>query len=419
MRTSNTFGVHFILRMNKEKNGIAPVYARIVVNGNRIEVALKKSLSVGDWNSQKGLAKPKNDDLKIFNNYLEQIRGMMSGYYQELVIAKKLITPEAIKNKFLGVEEQENTLCTLMDYHNVHMKEVLAKGTIKNYFTTVRYLKEFVLKQFKKRDVYLSELDYQFITKFEYFLRTYQPIDHHKGMENNGVMKHLERFQKMIRLGVKLGWIDKNPFEFFKLKMQKVERGYLTTDELLAIEQKKFDIERIQYVKDLFVFSCYTGMAYIDVMQLTPHNIMIGMDGNHWIKTTREKTDTSVNVPILPKAASIIEKYKNSPKAIAMGTLFPVISNQKLNSYLKEVADLCNIESHLTFHLARHTFATTVTLSNGVPIETVSKMLGHTTIRTTQIYAKVVERKVSDDMLMLREKLESKDREHKKNLRKA
>ena len=187
----NTFGVHFILRMNKEKNGSAPFYARIVVNRSRIEIALKKSVKISDWDPSKGFARPKNDNLKIFNSYLEQVRGVLSGYYQELVLAKKLISPEAIKNKFLGVEEQENTLVTLINYHNTHMKQILATGTIKNYYTTVRYLKEFISSQFKKDDIYLSELDYQFITQFEYFLRKYKPVDHHKGMENNGVMKHL------------------------------------------------------------------------------------------------------------------------------------------------------------------------------------------------------------------------------------
>ncbi len=300
MRSSSTFGVHFILRMNKEKDGIAPVYVRINVNGARVEMSLKKSVKIADWNPSKGIAKAKNTDLKILNNYLEEVKGLFSSYYREMVLAKKLITPEALKNQFLGIQEQENTLMSLIDYHNLQMREVLAYGTIKNYYTTAKYLKEFVSVQFKKQDIYLTELDYQFITQFEYFLRTYVPTDHHKGMENNGVMKHLERFRKVIRLGVKLGWMDKNPFELFKLKLQKVERGYLTNEELISIEEKLFSLQRIQYAKDLFVFSCYTGMAYIDVMQLTPDNIILGIDGNYWIKTIREKTDTSVNVPILP-----------------------------------------------------------------------------------------------------------------------
>ena len=218
-------------------------------------------------------------------------------------------------------------------------------------------------------------------------------------------MKHLERFHKIIRLAVKMSWLDRDPFTMFQLKFNKTERGYLTTAELTRLESKKLTIERIAYVRDLFVLSCYTGLAYIDVMELTPDNLVYGIDNNQWIKTTREKTRIPVNVPLLPQAARIIEKYKTHPKAVAGGTLLPHISNQKLNSYLKEVADLCDINKILTYHVARHTFATAVTLSNGVPIETVSKMLGHTTIRTTQIYAKVIERKVSDDMNVLRDKL--------------
>lgn len=407
MRTTNSFGVHFILRMNKVKNGIAPVYARISVNGERIEMSLRKSVKVSDWNNVKGLAKPKSSDLKLLNNYLEQARGRLASIYQEVSTSDKMISAVLIKNKFLGIEEQQHTLNSLMDYHNLHMKEVLAAGTIKNYYTTVKYLNEFLMKQFKKNDIYLSELNYEFLTSFEYFLRKYEPTDHHRPMANNGVMKHLERFRKMVRLGVKLGWMERNPFEMFKLKMQKVERGYLTKKELFAIENKEIVISRIQFARDLFVFSCYTGMAYIDVIQLTPSHIIKGMDGNLWIKTIREKTDTVVNVPLLPKALELVEKYQNSARSLASGTIFPVISNQKLNSYLKEIGDLCSIDKKLTFHLARHTFATSVTLSNGVPIETVSKMLGHTSIRTTQIYAKVVEHKVSFDMENLKKKLES------------
>jgi site-specific recombinase XerD len=184
-----------------------------------------------------------------------------------------------------------------------------------------------------------------------------------------------------------------------------VERDFLTKEELEAIELKEFTIDRIQYVKDLFVFSCYTGLAYIDAMNLTPDNIIMGIDGYYWIKTRRQKTENPVNVPLLPKAKAIMEKYRGDKKAMVKGTLFPTISNQKLNSYLKEVADLCGITKNMTFHLARHTFATTVTLSNGVPMETVSKMLGHSQITTTQIYAKVIERKVSEDMQTLRGKL--------------
>jgi site-specific recombinase XerD len=222
-------------------------------------------------------------------------------------------------------------------------------------------------------------------------------------------MKHIERFKKMVTMAYRMEWIQKDPFGLYQLKFQKTEREFLSIEELSRIESKHIDNDRLNYVRDMFIFNCYTGLAYSDTIQLNPSNIIIGIDKEYWIKTFRQKTDTPVNVPLLPKAYSILERYRKNPVSVSNGAIFPGISNQKLNSYLKEISDICNIQKHLTFHMARHTFATTVTLTNGVPIETVSKMLGHTKITTTQIYAKVIERKVSDDMLRLRTKLNSVD----------
>lgn len=405
MRTVNSFGVHFIVRMNKAKNGEAPLYARISVNQKRCEIALKRWIKLSDWNGAKGLAKPKSTTLKQLNNYLEQVRGQISENFQELQLKKKLVTAENLKNMFLGVEKQEHTLCSLMEYHNTNMKHTLAPGTLKNYFTTVKYVKEFLTKRHKTSDLYLSELTYQFITEFDMFLRNHQPAEGQKKLENNGVMKHLERLRKMANLAARLEWVDRSPFERFQLKFQRTEREALTKEEVSEIETRVIDLSRLGWVRDLFVFSCYTGLAYADVMQLMPEHIILGIDGEYWIKTSRQKTDTVVNVPLLAKARTILEKYRTDPRAVANGTIFPAISNQKLNSYLKEVGEMCCIDKNLTFHLARHTFATTITLSNGVPIETVSKMLGHTKITTTQIYAKVIEKKISADMRMLSNKL--------------
>jgi len=301
-------------------------------------------------------------------------------------------------------------LCKLVDYHNQVMKDNLAWGTLKNYFTTQKYIQEFLKQRFGTNDIFLSGLTYKFITDFEFFLRNHKPLDHQRPMENNGVMKHLERFRKMVSMAVKMEWIDRDPFEKYQLKFNRVERDFLTEQELERIENKQFRIGRLQYIRDLFVFSCYTGLAYIDTMNLTPGNITVGIDGEYWISTSRQKTDEPVRVPILPKAWVIIEKYRTHPRSLQRGSIFPSITNQILNNYLKEIADLCSIEKNLTFHLARHTFATTVTLTNGVPIETVSKMLGHSKITTTQVYAKVIERKVSEDMKTLRAKMESGSR---------
>ena len=279
---------------------------------------------------------------------------------------------------------------------------------MKNYFTTQKYLEKFLKEKMRRPDITLREINYKFVTSFEYYLKTYQPLDHEKPLGNNGVMKHMERFRKMINVALKNEWLEKDPFKAYKLKFTKYERGYLTEEELTVLENKLFDNERMQNVLDLFIFSCYTGLSYIDAVNLTPLDIVKGIDQEYWLVTKREKTNTPVKVPLLPKAIELIEKYANNVKCQAEGSVLPKMSNQKLNGYLKEIADVSSIKKNITFHLARHTFATTVTLSNGVPIESVSKMLGHTKISTTQVYAKVIERKLSNDMLLLKEKLKEK-----------
>ncbi len=405
MKSQNTFGIQFIIRQDKVKTDKALIYVRITVDSQRVELSLKRYIHPLEWNAVKGQARGSRKEMAQLNTYLEQIRSRLTECYQEIQLKKQLITAKGIKSLFLGTDDNQYTLTKLVAYHNETMKTVLAVGTLKNYGTTEKYILEFLKAKKGTSDVYLSEINYQFIIDFELFLRNHKPADHQKPMQNNGVMKHLERLRKMLTLAIKMELMTKDPFSKYSLHFNKVERGFLTESELETIENKKFSIERLQITKDLFVFSCYTGLSYIDLMKLTPDKINLGIDKQYWITTKREKTSNPVRVPLLPKALEIIQKYENHPKVVANGTLLPHISNQKLNGYLKEVADLCEITKNITFHLARHTFATTITLLNGVPIETVSKMLGHTKISTTQIYAKVVEQKVSQDMLKLQEKL--------------
>lgn len=405
MKTTHTFGIQFIIRSGKKDNGTGIVYARVTVETRRTEISLKKTIAIDDWNKARGIVKGTGAEAKKFNSYLEHVRAQLTDAYRELQINKEKITPENVKALFLGDSFDDHSLIELVDYHNTTQANILAPGTMKNYRTTKKYLERFLKKQFTSSDIYLVQVNYKFITDFEYFLRDHQPIDHHKPIANNGVMKHLSRLRKIINLGRRIGWISQNPFDFYKFSFKKVERGFLTEQELKSIEEKEFEIERLETVRDLFVFSCYTGLSYIDAINLTPDEISPGIDGCYWIFTNRKKTETKVKIPLLPKAMEIIHKYKANPKAINRGTVFPMISNQKLNGYLKEVADLCGIKKNLTFHLARHTFATTITLSNGVPIETVSKVLGHKSISTTQIYAKVLEKKISEDMEQLKLKL--------------
>ena len=223
-------------------------------------------------------------------------------------------------------------------------------------------------------------------------------------------MKHLERLMKMVTLAVKMEWLDKDPFLNFKLKFDKSERDYLTERELDLIEATTFTQPGHEQVKDIFLFSCYTGLSYIDLKELRADQLVLGIDGNHWIYTKRAKTNEAVKIPLLPKALEIIEKYNDEMGKGSTFKLLPVYSNQKTNKYLKTIAGDCGIHKKITFHVARHTFATTVTLSHGVPIETVSKLLGHTQLRTTQIYARVLQKKIGEDMGHLMEYYRIKDK---------
>ena len=354
---------------------------------------------------KKGMGKSNTAEGREMNTYLEQVRQSIGDCYKDLQVQRKLITAELIKAAFLRTGSDEHTLAEIAAYHNEMEAGQLAQGTMKNYYTTQKYITEFVAKQYKRKEFFLSELNYKFIQDFEIFLRKHQPADHQKPLTNNGIMKHLERFRKMVNLAFRLDWIHRDPFEKFQLKFNRVEKEFLTTHELAALESKEIRLPRLSMVRDIFVFCCYTGLAFVDVTNLKPANICKGEDGGLWIKTYRQKTTIPVNVPILKQAQRIMDKYQNNIRATANGTIFPVLSNQKMNSYLKELAEICDITKVLTFHIARHTFATTVTLLNGVPMETVSKLLGHTTMRSTQVYAKVIEKKVSADMALLNERL--------------
>ncbi|MGH2648477.1 MAG: site-specific integrase, partial [Ginsengibacter sp.] len=289
---------------------------------------------------------------------------------------------------------------------------VLSPGTLKNYYTTEKYVKKFLKDKYKCNDIFLSSINYQFITEFEFYLRTCKPLEINNPLTNNGIMKHMERLRKMVTMSYKMEWIIKDPFSNYKLKFKKKEMSFLNEEELYKIEHTAFSNKFLERVRDLFIFSCYTGLSYIDLANLTTKNITIGIDGEYWIKTSRQKTEVQVNIPLLPKAFQLIQKYRQDPRVLGGENILPLLSNQKINSNLKEIARLCGLDKSLTFHCARHTFATTITLTNGVPLETVSKMLGHTKLTTTQIYVHVIKHKISEDMKKLKEKLNEKSDMH-------
>ncbi len=402
MRSSSTFSVLFWAYGKRAVNNQANIYVRITLNGKRVNISLKKKIAVSTWDEKNQRANGTGKDARILNIFLNEVQSKIYRIYEKLKSRDKPFTSQIIKSKFLGEDKKHFTFQGLIDYYNEKMQHKLHKNTRGHYKTSQRYMLEFIFKEYKLTDISLSNLDYSFLVGFEDFLRSYIPKSGHLKIGNNTAMKHIKRLRRMVTLAYRMEWLDRDPFVNFKMKIEKSERGFLTKEELKAVENLSVSIERLMTVKDLFVFSCYTGISYIDIVGLTDNNIVIGIDGNPWIMASRVKTGTPFKIPLLSQAGVLIDKYKDHIRTCENNNLLPKLSNQKLNSYLKEIADLCGIKKNLTFHMARHTFATTVTLTNSVPIETVSKLLGHTKLATTQIYAKVVEMKVSEDMEKLK-----------------
>lgn len=402
MKTLNTFSLLFLVNPKKVSNNLVGIYARITVNQKRATFSLKKKIPLESWDVDKKRVKGNSEEAKQTNHYLDQVQVKLFQSYQELKLKGKLVTSKMIKAVFLGTDDNSKTLQTLTNYHRKKIENTLAPGTNRNFAITEKYINKFLHKERNTSDLYLKELDYKFLCDFENFLLEYYPKKHPRAMSHNTVMKHIQRLRKMVRMAYHLEWIDKDPFRRWKTTFEKREREFLSTNELSNLETYEFPLERLERVRDLFVFSCYTGISYVDVMGLSLANISMGIDGNNWIITKRQKTKTPIKIPLLDPALELIRKYADHPITQITGSLLPVITNEKLNVYLKEVAILCGIKKNLTFHMARHTFATTVTLSNGVPIETVSKLLGHTKIATTQIYARV--------FMVISEKMENGNR---------
>jgi site-specific recombinase XerD len=408
MKTISTFGVNFYLKKQKLNNGLAPVVVRIAYAGKRAEISLIQKIDPAKWNKYKEELITTDAASKIFNRQVNEIRGRLYEIYRELQLNKSQISCTLIRSKYFGEEEQEYTLCMLMDYHNKIMKDHLQLGTAKNYWTTQKFIKQFLKEKLKTEDVFLQHLNYKFLADFDNFLRHRTPDDHQRYCTNNGVMKHIQRLRKMINMAITNEWLKHDPFIKFKPTYVKKDRGYLNEDELQKIESKIILHENTTIIRDLFIFSCYTGLAYSDARNLTTENLHKGIDGENWIIINRQKTGVQSNIPLLPQAQKIIEQYKNHPKSLNRERLLPMLSNQRFNSYLKAIAEFCGVTKNLTHHLARHTFATTVCLNNGISMEATSGMLGHSSLRTTQIYGRILPTLIGKEMATLRAKLQDK-----------
>ena len=383
-------------------NGLVPIYTRITINGKRIELSTNRFVEISKWSTEAGKMKGTSEEARSINNHLDILKSQIRDAEMELIHKKIAVNSETIKNKLLGVDERARMLVPIFQDHNNKIKELVGKeyapGTLERYTTSLKHTIEFMQWKYNVSDIDITKIDHAFITDYEFWLRSI------RNCANNTAVKYLKNFNKIIKLCLANDWLDKNPFANYKSKVKEVERVYLTEAEIQSIIEKDFKTERLSLVRDIFLFSCFTGLAYIDVKNLTKSHISFGIDGEKWIFTHRQKTESASKIPILPVTQIIIDKYENHPQCNNEDKLLPILSNQKMNAYLKEIAGVCEIEKELTFHIARHTFATTVTLTNGVPIESVSKMLGHKNLRTTQHYAKVLDRKVSEDMKILKDK---------------
>ncbi|MEN2434343.1 site-specific integrase [Weeksellaceae bacterium A-14] len=405
---NRTFNLLFYVKKSKVNSvGESPVYLRITIDGKITEISTKRTILSSKWNSKAQKVSGSSEESKSFNFYLKAFEQKVYDTYYELIRDREFVTCESLKNKLLGIGEVVRTLIPVFEDHNRRMEALVgkefAKGTLTRYKTCISHTKEFLKWKFNVSDIDIKRVDYAFLNDFEFYLRT------EKSCNNNSAVKYIKNFGKIIRICLANGWLDKDPFLNYTSTFNEVSRVYLSEQEIDRLFNKDLRNERLSQVRDIFLFSCFTGLAYIDTQKLTRDNVSLGLDGNKWIFTKRQKTKTTSNIPLLPKAHEIIEKYKNHPACLNSGKLLPVLSNQKMNAYLKEIADLCGINKELTYHIARHTFATTVTLSNGVSIESVSKMLGHKNIKTTQHYAKILDRKVSEDMSVLKKVLQQKE----------
>jgi len=408
MKTNQRLSVLIWADKRKTDSGnLVPLYARVTYLGKRVEISLKRKVDLTNWDAQSGFFKGNSPEAKRINSVINDTLDEIDKAFKFLKRTEEFITAEKIKQQYSGDDIVRKMLLEVFDQHNADLAKLVGKdfvrATLTKYNTVRSRVAGYIQHKYKKDDIYLESIDYAFVAGFEMYLKTICEIEH------NTAMRYIKNLKKIINLAVNNKWLIHNPFNAFKCTYRKVNRVELEWDEITLLSEHEFKIKRLEEVRDTFLFCCYTGYAFVDVEKLTPQNIVSGRDQVLWIKTTRTKTEIDSNVPLIPQAIAILDKYKDHSCREIENRLLPVKSNQKMNAYLKEIADLAGVTKNLTTHIARHTFATTVTLDNDVPLESVSKMLGHTKLTTTQIYAKTKDRKVNRDMHALTNRMKEQE----------
>ena len=399
-----TFSLLFYIRRDKlNKRGEAPVFMRLTINGERADASIKRFIEPHAWNSEKGKANEKCRGGKDLNLYLDAISANILRIQRDLELDKKEVSAQIILNRYLGKEQSDrHTLMEVFRAHNEKCRALsgisLAPGTVIRYETSLRLTEAFLRTTYKKEDCYLDEITHQFVEDYDFYLRTVRRCCH------NTTTKYLLNFKKIIRIALAKGWMKKDPFAQVHFHFEPVEREFLEKQELKVLLNKEITITRLSQVRDIFCFCCLTGLAFMDVQQLKPEHLVADIHGKIWIRKARQKTKNMCNIPLLDEAQKIIDRYRDHPYCQTHGVLLPVCSNQKMNSYLKELADICGIPKNLSTHCARHTFAT-LTLASGATIDNVAKMLGHANVNMTRRYAKVLDSSIMRDMEVVAENM--------------
>ncbi|MBO9676391.1 MAG: site-specific integrase [Sphingobacteriaceae bacterium] len=406
----SSYGLNFFLKSPKNKTEhMRYVYLRVTVDGIPKETSTKMKWDDRRWDQDQGKAIGTKEDARTLNLYIDALTTKINLYKTELINSGQTISAIGIISFVKGETISKAKVLEEFQAHNDEMaalvkKREFAKGTHTKYETARSHVKEFILFKYKRDDLEFRELNYEFIVDYEFYLKTVRDCS------NNTTLKYISNFKKIVLRAIAKEIISKDPFGLFKGKKTRVKKYPLTMSELSRLENKEFSTERLTMVRDVFVFQCYTGLAYIDVYQLKREDIK-EVDGQLWIMSNRQKTKSNTDIPLLPKAVEIMVKYKDHPTCIKRGSVLPVSSNQKMNEYLKEIAELCGIKSVLSTHVARRTFASTVTLNNGVPIHVVKEMLGHSTVRQTEDYALTEQDTISKEMAGLTERMFGKSKD--------
>ena len=389
----SSFAILFFIRDSRvRKDGTTSIEVVLTVNGERCAFSTGKKVKSCNWDKNKQQVKGKDEEAQSLNNYLKAIKAKLYQKEAELLERGFVITAELLRDAYFDKVEslKEKSLFEVFEEHNQEQEKLIGNGVSKaTYWVsvyTIRLLREFVQQKYKREDLYLRELNINFIQSFHSFLR----ID--KGMAQNSSTKHLKLLKKIINLSVANSYMAFNPFSTYKVEREPVEIDFLDEEELRKIINFDTPLPRLERAKDMFLFGCFTGLSYIDIKTLTPEHFEKDNAGRIWIKKRRVKTGVLSRIPLLPIAKLILDKYKGGEK------LLPIQDPADINKYLKDIAILCGINKRICFHTSRHTFASTVTLANNISLEVVSKMLGHTNTRMTAHYAKLIDKCIGEQM---------------------